>query len=386
MHLNTEVGAAADQPKRIGYDRLFLTAATMLVVYGIIMIYSATSAYKSFTATELERFYFIGRHVLYLLVGLGGAFFIVYLPMKVWKKTSPLLFVAALLLLGLSLLIGHEVNGAYRWIKLGPLHIQPAEIMKLAAILYCANFLTRKKTVLGKLSKGFMPMLGSILCIGGLLILQPDFGSLVVITMVIFAMMFIAGVPLAPFILVLIIASAGFAGLVIVSPYRLSRVIAFLDPWQDAFGQGYQLTHALMAFGHGGFLGVGLGQSVEKLDYLPEAHTDFIFAVIGEELGFWGIALLVFLFWLLLRRIFRIAKKAEALEKTFSAFTAYGIGTWLSLQALLHMLVNLGVLPTKGLTLPLLSYGGSALTIAIFALAIVARIDWETRYLQWQKS
>jgi cell division protein FtsW len=385
MRLNPEmpIGTPLQKSK---YDRLFLTIASMLMVYGIIMIDSATSALKSFTSTELEQFHLILRHIVYLGIGLFGAFFILHIPMKLWKKLAPLLFIGTLLLLALSLLIGHEVKGASRWIGLGPIRIQPAEIMKLAAILYCANFLARKQAIVEKASKSFAPMLAIILCIGSLLIMQPDFGSLVIITMVIFSMMFIAGVSLVPFVVILLIALAGFAGLIIVSPYRLARVVAFLNPWQDPFGQGYQLTHALMAFGHGGFLGVGLGQSVEKLDYLPEAHTDFIFAVIGEELGFLGVLLLVCLFWLLLRRIFRIAKKAETLNKVFSAFTAYGVGTWIGLQALLHMLVNLGLLPTKGLTLPLLSYGGSALTMTIFALAIVARIDWETRCLLWQKS
>lgn len=385
MRLNPEMPIATPLQKS-KYDRLFLTIASMLMVYGIIMIDSATSALKSFTSTELEQFHLILRHIVYLGIGLFGAFFILHIPMKLWKKLAPLLFIGTLLLLALSLLIGHEVKGASRWIGLGPIRIQPAEIMKLAAILYCANFLARKQAIVEKASKSFAPMLAIILCIGSLLIMQPDFGSLVIITMVIFSMMFIAGVSLVPFVVILLIALAGFAGLIIVSPYRLARVVAFLNPWQDPFGQGYQLTHALMAFGHGGFLGVGLGQSVEKLDYLPEAHTDFIFAVIGEELGFLGVLLLVCLFWLLLRRIFRIAKKAETLNKVFSAFTAYGVGTWIGLQALLHMLVNLGLLPTKGLTLPLLSYGGSALTMTIFALAIVARIDWETRCLLWQKS
>ncbi len=385
MRLNPEMPIATPLQKS-KYDRLFLTIASMLMVYGIIMIDSATSALKSFTSTELEQFHLILRHLAYLGIGLLGAFFILHIPMKLWKKLAPVLFIVTLLLLGLSLLVGHEVKGASRWIGLGPIRIQPAEIMKLAAILYCANFLARKQAIVEKASKSFAPMLAIILCIGSLLIMQPDFGSLVIITMVIFSMMFIAGVSLVPFVVILLIALAGFAGLIIVSPYRLARVVAFLNPWQDPFGQGYQLTHALMAFGHGGFLGVGLGQSVEKLDYLPEAHTDFIFAVIGEELGFLGVLLLVCLFWLLLRRIFRIAKKAETLNKVFSAFTAYGVGTWIGLQALLHMLVNLGLLPTKGLTLPLLSYGGSALTMTIFALAIVARIDWETRCLLWQKS
>jgi cell division protein FtsW len=385
MRLNPEM-AIAKPLQKSKYDRLFLTIVSMLIIYGIIMIDSATSALKSFTSTELEQFHLILRHLAYLGIGLLGAFFILHIPMKLWKKLAPLLFIATLLLLALSLLIGHEVKGASRWIGLGPIRIQPAEIMKLAAILYCANFLARKQAIVDKTSRSFAPMLAIILCIGSLLIMQPDFGSLVIITMVIFSMMFIAGVSLVPFVVILLLALAGFAGLIIVSPYRLARVVAFLNPWQDPFGQGYQLTHALMAFGHGGFLGVGLGQSVEKLDYLPEAHTDFIFAVIGEELGFLGILLLVCLFWLLLRRIFRIAKKAEALNKIFSAFTAYGVGTWIALQAMLHMLVNLGLLPTKGLTLPLLSYGGSALTITIFALAIVARIDWETRCLLWQKS
>jgi cell division protein FtsW len=273
------------------------------------------------------------------------------------------------------------VNGARRWISIGPAGVQPSEFMKLFAVLYAADYTVRKLALMHSFKRGLMPMLGVMLVVGWLLLREPDFGAFVVITCIALGILFLGGMNGRWFAGLGALLAAGFALLVVTSPYRMQRIFGFMDPWSDAFGRGYQLSHALIAFGRGEWFGVGLGGSVEKLLYLPEAHTDFLLAVIGEELGFVGVAVVIGLFTWLVLRAFAIGRQAVSLERPYSALVAQGIALWLGAQALINMGVNLGVLPTKGLTLPLMSFGGTGILVNCIALAILLRIDWENRQL-----
>jgi cell division protein FtsW len=277
--------------------------------------------------------------------------------------------------------VGREVNGARRWLDLQVLTVQPSELMKLAVVLYAADYTVRKHAVLKSFRKGLLPMLAVMLLVSWLLLREPDFGALVVIAVTAFSMLFLGGMNGRHFLALIGMLAAGFALLVVTSPYRMQRIFGFLDPWADPLGRGYQLSHALIAFGRGEWLGVGLGASVEKLHYLPEAHTDFLLAVIAEELGLAGVALVIALFAWIVVRAFAVARQAASHERHFAALAAQGIGVWIGFQALINMGVNMGLLPTKGLTLPLMSYGGSGLVANFVALAILLRIDWENRQL-----
>jgi len=277
--------------------------------------------------------------------------------------------------------IGREVNGARRWIPLGLVNLQPSELMKVAVVLYAADYTVRKHALMHSLRRGLAPMLAVMLVVGWLLLREPDFGAFVVVCAVAMGILFLGGMSGKWFAGLVGLAAIGFAALVLASPYRVQRIFGFMDPWSDAFGRGYQLSHSLIAFGRGEWFGVGLGASVEKLHYLPEAHTDFLLAVVGEELGFAGVAVVVALFAWLCLRAFAIGRQAALLDRPFAALVAQGIAVWLGIQAFINMGVNLGVLPTKGLTLPLMSFGGSALIAAAVALAILLRIDWESRQL-----
>ncbi len=303
--------------------------------------------------------------------------------MRLWQQLAPLLFVLGLVMLIVVLIpgIGREVNGSRRWISLGFITAQPSELMKIACVLYAADYTVRKAAFMSSFKRGFLPMLGVMLATGFLLLREPDFGAVVVITVIAMSILFLGGMNWRLFVGLGILLLLGLVVLVITSPYRLQRVMGFLDPWADPLGKGYQLSHALIAFGRGEWLGVGLGASVEKLFYLPEAHTDFLLAVIGEELGFAGVLAVIVLFGTLIVRVFMVGGHAATLERYYSALVAQGIGVWLAVQAAINMGVNMGVLPTKGLTLPLLSFGGSGIIANCIALAIVARIDVENRYM-----
>jgi cell division protein FtsW len=273
------------------------------------------------------------------------------------------------------------VNGARRWLPLGPVSLQPSELMKLFALLYAADYTVRKLGEMASFRRGFLPMAAVILLVGFLLLREPDFGGFVVVALIAFGILFLGGMNARLFALLTAVALAGFVLLIWLSPYRRERLIGFMDPWQDAFGKGYQLSHALIAFGRGEWLGVGLGGSVEKLFYLPEAHTDFLLAVVAEELGFAGVTTVVVLFALLVHRAFAIGRQALTLDRVYAGLVAQGIGVWLGVQALINMGVNMGLLPTKGLTLPLMSFGGSGILANCVALAILLRADWENRRL-----
>ena len=365
-------------------DHALLWSALLLGATGLVMVYSASIA-----MAEAERFtgfrptYFLTRHVVYVVAGLACAAALFRIPVWLWQRAAPWLFLLGTLLLIAVLIpgIAREVNGSRRWISLGFATFQPSELMKLFVVLYAADYTVRKAAFMDDFRKGFLPMFGVMTLIGALLLREPDFGALVVVTTIAMAVLFLGGLNWRLFAGLAVLLSVAFAALIVSSPYRLQRILGFMDPWSDAYGKGYQLSHSLIAFGRGEWLGVGLGASVEKLFYLPEAHTDFLLAVIAEELGFAGVAAVIALFVFLVHRAFAVGRQAASLERYFAALVAQGIGMWLGAQALINMGVNMGLLPTKGLTLPLLSFGGTGIVVNCVALAILLRIDWENRHL-----
>ncbi|HEY5897679.1 MAG TPA: putative lipid II flippase FtsW [Burkholderiales bacterium] len=366
------------------YDRSLTWAALLLAATGLVMVYSAsiaTAEGNRFTGNNAA--WYLARHAMFLGLALTAALAVFLVPAKVWQKAAPWLFLAGVALLAAVLIpgVGREVNGARRWLALPIVSVQPSELMKLAAVMYAADYTVRKHAVLKSFKRGLLPMLAVMLLVSWLLLREPDFGALVVIAVTAFAILFLGGMNGRHFAALGGMLAAGSALLVVMSPYRMQRIFGYMDPWSDPFGRGYQLSHALIAFGRGEWLGVGLGASVEKLHYLPEAHTDFLLAVLGEELGFAGVAVVVALFAWIVARAFAIARQASLRERPFAALVAQGIGIWLGFQAFINMGVNVGLLPTKGLTLPLMSYGGSGLIVNFVALAILLRIDWENRQL-----
>ena len=366
------------------YDRSLAWAAFLLVAIGLVMVYSASIAIaESSRFTSGNPAYFLVRQSLFLMVALLAALLTFMVPIAFWQKGAPWFFLAGLVLLVLVLIpgVGREVNGARRWLNLVIFNLQPSELMKLAAVIYAADYTVRKHAVMKSFKKGLLPMLGVMLGVSWLLLREPDFGALVVVAVTTFGILFLGGMNGRHFIALVGMLAVGFAALVLSSPYRMQRIFGFMDPWSDAFGKGYQLSHALIAFGRGEWLGVGLGASIEKLHYLPEAHTDFLLAVIAEELGLAGVALVIGLFVWLVLRAFAIGRQAALQERHFAALTAQGIGVWIGFQTLINLGVNTGLLPTKGLTLPLMSFGGSGLLVNCVALAILLRIDWEGRQL-----
>ena len=366
------------------YDRSLAWAALLLAAGGLVMVYSASieiAATSRYTGDNSA--YFLVRQAIFLAAALLAATVVFLVPVRLWQKAAPWLFVVGVVLLVLVLVpgIGREVNGARRWLNLRAFNVQPSELMKLGAVLYAADYTVRKHAVLKRFKKGLLPMLGVMLLVSWLLLREPDFGAFVVIAITTFGMIFLGGMNGRHFALLVVMLAVGFAGLVLSSPYRMHRIFGFMDPWNDAFGTGYQLSHALIAFGRGEWFGVGLGASVEKLHYLPEAHTDFLLAVIAEELGFVGVAVVIGLFGWVVFRAFVIGRQAALRERHFAALTAQGIGVWIGFQAVINMGVNMGLLPTKGLTLPLMSFGGTGVVVNFVALAILLRIDWENRQL-----
>ncbi len=363
------------------FDHALVWFTLLLLSIGLVMIYSASIAIAEAQFGADRAGHYLVRHSIYLAVGLMLGFIAFQVPMQIWRKGVSYLFLISVSLLVLVLVpgIGHEVNGSQRWIPLLVVNLQPSEFMKFAMILYAADYVNRKAEDLSFLLKGFLPITIVLAIVGFLLLLEPDFGAFFVVTALAMSILFLGGVSLKIFIGLISILAAGLYGLILSSPYRLDRVVAFMDPWADPYGKGYQLSHALIAFGRGEWLGVGLGGSVEKLFYLPEAHTDFILSVLAEELGFVGVTIVIILFAGLIRRAFVIGRLAAKLDMPFSALVAQGIGVWIGLQAVINMGVNMGVLPTKGLTLPLLSFGGSSITAICIALAVLLRIDWENR-------
>ncbi|MEI8384351.1 MAG: putative lipid II flippase FtsW [Nitrosomonadaceae bacterium] len=368
----------------LDFDQTLIWSAVLLLSLGLVMVYSASIAIaEAGKGTGGYAAHFLVRHGAYLVVGLLVGLIAFQVPMLVWQKYSFPLFLLGVLMLILVLIpgIGREVNGSRRWLSLFVVNLQPSEFMKLFAVIYAADYTIRKRAHLDSFRKGFFPMLVVMLVIGLLLLKEPDFGAFVVITAIVMATLFLGGVNIKMFVGLTSILIIGLLALIWIEPYRMQRIVGFMDPWTDPYGKGYQLSHALIAFGRGEWLGVGLGGSVEKLFYLPEAHTDFLLAVIAEELGFIGVTAVVMLFAGLVIRAFVIGRQATMRERHFSALVAQGIGVWLGVQALINMGVNMGILPTKGLTLPLMSFGGSSIVANCVALAVLLRVDWENRQL-----
>jgi len=366
-------------------DPLLIWSAAGLLLIGLVMVYSSSIAIAEGSRfTGHQSHYFLLRHAIFLAVGVGAGLAAFQLSMRQWQRFAPWLFLVGVMLLVVVLIpgVGREVNGAQRWLPLGPLNLQPSELMKLFVALYAADYTVRKLPDMGSFRRGFLPMAAMILLVGFLLLGEPDFGAFVVITAIAFGVLFLGGINVRAFALLALVAVVGFMLLIWLSPYRRDRIFGFMDPWQDAFGKGYQLSHALIAFGRGEWFGVGLGASVEKLFYLPEAHTDFLLAVIAEELGFAGVLTVIVLFAILIHRALVLGREAVKLERYFSGLVAMGIGLWLGVQSFINMGVNMGLLPTKGLTLPLMSFGGSGIVANCLALAILLRVDWEVRQLK----
>ncbi len=370
----------------VGFDAALAWVITALLALGLVMVYSASiqlpdnPKFSNYAPT-----FFLSRHILSMAVAGIAAAVVLAIPLKAWEKAAPWIFVAALLLLILVLIpgIGKVVNKSRRWIPLGVMNFQPSEFAKLAMVLYAANYMVRKMDLKESFTRAVLPMAIALGVTGLLLLAEPDMGAFIVIAMISMGILFLGGVNGRMFLIITLVLLGSFVLIITFSEVRRERIFAYIDPWDPKYaqGKGYQLTHSLIAFGRGELFGQGLGSSVEKLHYLPEAHTDFLLAVIGEELGLVGVLAVVLAFFWMVRRIFVIGRQAIVLDRVFAGLTAQGIGLWMGGQAFINMGVNLGVLPTKGLTLPLMSYGGSAILMCCIALAVLLRVDVENRQL-----
>ncbi|MFI4932075.1 MAG: putative lipid II flippase FtsW [Burkholderiales bacterium] len=369
-----------------GFDQTLVLLVVALLAFGLVMVYSASVALPDNPkGARLSELHFLVRHSLSIVIGIVAALLALQVPIALWEKWAPWLFVGALLLLAIVLLpfVSHAKNGARRWIPLGLLNFQPSELAKLVIAMYAASYMVRKMDVKEHFFKAVWPMAVALAVVGLLLLAEPDMGAFVVIAVIAVGILFLGGVNGRMFVLICAVLIAAFVAMIAFSDWRAERIWAWLDPWNEKYSRGkaYQLTHSLIAFGRGGLFGEGLGGSVEKLNYLPEAHTDFLLAVIGEELGFVAVATVIVAFFWITRRIFVIGRQAIVLDRVFAGLMCQGIGIWIGGQAFISIGVNLGALPTKGLTTPLLSFGGSALLMNLIALAIVVRVDSESRQL-----
>jgi cell division protein FtsW len=369
-----------------GFDQPLLWVTVALMAWGLVMVYSASIAMPD--NPKFARYahtHFLARHALSLVVAFVAALLAFQIPIARWEKWAPWLFVVALMLLVAVLIphVGKGVNGARRWISLGFMNFQPSELAKFAVLLYAADYMVRKMDVKERFFRAVLPMAFAVGVVGVLLLAEPDMGAFMVIAVIAMGILFLGGVNARMFFLIALVMLFAFGLMVALSDWRRERIFAYLDPWSEkhALGKGYQLSHSLIAIGRGEIFGVGLGGSVEKLHWLPEAHTDFLLAVIGEEFGLVGVVCVIGLFLWMTRRIMHIGRQAIALDRVFAGLVAQGVGIWMGFQAFINMGVNLGALPTKGLTLPLMSYGGSAILVNLVALAVVLRIDFENRQL-----
>ena len=362
------------------YDKWLMGAVLGLVLVGLMMVSSSSVMISS--QYFHNPFHFLLRQVIYLGLGFLVALVVMRVDTTEWEKWSNTLLVVSVIMLVLVLIpgIGRTVNGSRRWLSLGFMSIQVSELIKLTMILYVAGYLVRQGQKVTESFLGFFKPMLILAIVGALLLLEPDFGATVVITGTIMAVLFLAGIRLRYFMGLLLVVGGAFVALALSSPYRVARLTAFLDPWADQYKTGYQLTQSLIAFGRGGWLGVGLGESVQKLFYLPESHTDFLFAVLAEELGLLGILLVLILYSIMVIRGLLIGYVAQTQERYFASYTAYGLIFWFGLQAAINMGVNAGLLPTKGLTLPLLSYGGASIIVNCIVIALLLRIDHENRW------
>lgn len=374
-----------------GMDGVLVTAVLVLIAFGIVMVASASMHLSERSGDGLR---YVNRHLFALALGIALGAVVFMTPSQWWHRASTVLYFVGL---GLLLLVfvpglGREANGALRWVAAGPLSLQTSEFMKIFIVLYMAGYLVRRQVEVAHSVWGFVkPILLLVLACAALM-MQPDFGTTAVLLMTAFGMLFLGGAPLWQFASLLALAISALVGLVWISPYRLERITVFLDPWQYAQDAGYQLTLALIAFGRGEWTGVGLGNGIQKQFYLPEAHTDFVMAVIGEEFGLLGTLLVIGMFGLIVWRAYAIGARAEARGDRFAAYVAYGLGLWIGMQAFINIGVNVGLLPTKGLTLPFLSYGSNSMIVCCMAIAILLRVRYENRTAgsakegQWQRA
>jgi len=369
-----------------GFDQPLIWVTVALLLWGAVMVYSASIAMPDNPRfANYSHTHFLVRHVLSIGVAFIAALLAFQVPLQTWERIAPWLFIASLVLLIAVLIpfIGKGVNGARRWIALGILNFQPSELAKFAVVIYAADYMVRKMEVKERFFRAVLPMAGAVAIVGLLLLAEPDMGAFMVIAVIAMGILFLGGVNARMFFLIALILVVAFGLMIALSDWRRERIFAYLNPWDERYsmGKGYQLSHSLIAIGRGEIFGVGLGGSVEKLHWLPEAHTDFLLAVIGEEFGFVGVLCVIGMFLWLTRRIMHLGRQAIALDRVLPGLAAQGVGIWMGFQAFINMGVNLGALPTKGLTLPLMSYGGSAILINLIAIAVVLRIDYESRTL-----
>ena len=387
LPVRDRVDVAGSRAVRLtAFDQTLVAVVGALIALGVVMVYSASVAMPDnpkFAA--YSQAFFLQRHVMALAIAFVVALGVVQVPISIWEKYAPIIFLISLMLLVAVLVpfIGKVVNFSRRWIPLGIMNFQPSELTKLAIALYAANYMVRRMDAREKFFRAVTPMVVAVAIAGVLLMREPDMGAFIVVATIAMGILFLGGVNARMFFLMAVVIIGTTSIYLYFDDLRRERILAYLDPWNPKYaqGKGYQLTHSLIALGRGEIFGQGLGASVEKLHYLPEAHTDFLLAVIGEELGFVGVATVIALFFWLTRRIFYIGRQAIALDRVFAGLMCQGIGIWMGFQAFINMGVNLGLLPTKGLTLPLMSFGGSAILMNLIALAMVLRVDIENRAL-----
>ncbi len=375
--VGADVKAMPSMMSGITPRQMLVLTAGILCCLGLVMVSSASMVVGE--TRYGSTFYFLLRHLVWMVMALGVGAFAMRVPVATLQKYM-LWFLGLACLLLIAVLIpgiGRRINGSMRWIALGPLTMQPSEGAKFAVVLYMASYLVRRSEVVRSKWRGFVTPMVVVFLGVMLLMLEPDFGASVVMLSSATAMLFLAGTPILPFAMLIGALGALAVLAVILEPYRLERMVSFMDPWADQFNSGYQLSQSLIAFGRGEWFGVGLGRSIQKLSYLPEAHTDFVFAIYAEEFGLAGVLVMIALFWLLVRSILRIGQKAEMGGRLFGAYVAYGVAVMIGIQALFNIGVNMGLFPTKGLTLPLVSYGGSSLVMVFVMLGVVLRIDTE---------
>ncbi len=385
-HSLTKPVADALPVRQSSVDQPLIWVTVALLAWGLVMVYSASIAMpENPRFSKYTHTYFLTRHAIWLVLSFVAALLAFQVPVARWEKSARWLFVISLVLLAAVLVpyVGKVVYGARRWIALGPFSFQPSELAKFTVLLYAADYMVRKMDVKEHFFRAVVPMGVAVGVVGVLLLAEPDMGAFLVIALIAMGILFLGGVNARMFFLIAMVLLVAFVLIIASSEWRRERIFAYLDPWSEknALAKGYQLTHSLIAIGRGEIFGVGLGGSVEKLHWLPEAHTDFLLAVIGEEFGLLGVLSVLGLFFWLTRRLMHIGRQAIALDRVFAGLVAQGVGVWMGFQAFINMGVNLGALPTKGLTLPLMSYGGSAILINLVALAVVLRIDHESRVL-----
>ncbi len=372
--------AAESKPIRTPFDPVLLSTVIALLLLGLVMV--ASSSISIADRQTGQPLYYLWRQLAFTSIGILSGYVVFRLPLKVIEKSGPMLVMFSMVLLLVVFVpgLGRTVNGSTRWIGMGGINIQTTELCKLFTIIYLAGYLVRRSDVVRTSIGGFVRPMILLLVLSALMLLQPDYGAAAVMLSTAMGMMWMGGVRISQFAILLVSATGLLITLAVSSPYRMERLTAFLNPWADPFNSGFQLTQALIAFGRGELFGVGLGNSVQKLFYLPEAHTDFVFAVLGEELGMFGVITVISLYATLIARSLMIARRAEKQDRIFSAYLVYGLSLWLGLQTVINVGVNMGLLPTKGLTLPFMSYGGSSILVVCIAIALILRVDYEMRH------